>query len=72
MLFKLIICTECIFSTVTNDVCFTTVVKTQVLEGQSSTHVGRQYCMAGENQRPLPDPGTIIYQLCDLGQLVNL
>lgn len=26
--------------------------------------------MAGENQRPLPDSGTIIYQLCDLGQLV--
>ena len=28
--------------------------------------------MAGENQRPLPDPDSVIYQLCDLGQLVNL
>lgn len=44
----------------------------QSTDPKSGTHSGGQDCMAGENQRPLPDPDSVIYQLCDFGQLTSM
>lgn len=44
----------------------------QVLVGKSGNMIGRENYMAVRIRDPLPDTDSVIYQLCDLGQLVKL
>lgn len=71
MLFKLVICSGCVSPIVTNILCLTIVMKCRSLEVNLAYIVGRQHCRVGDILRALPDRDSVIYQLCDLGQLVN-